>query len=319
MAERDAELEDPAGLQGPLLEYLRPVTPTGSLVDSDPEKLVTSKATPPTVQELDRPHTPGKGIVVELECEDSSDEISSEPTMVSSTECETSYQDRPRTPGRENTGCCFLCGSVRGPDREVAECSTVTQLPASSYVRAPKTPGRDINLSHRDIVFSRKTEMSTASPTVRGDSHRASSPCGFSDSSSSDGRETWVSTGVRAKCPLQGLENMPGLLYEGSRREEEESFSKRKQKRKLKMERWRLKINQRQRSFKRVGASLSCQRRRSPIEERRILHKVWKDGLDEEDARLLHCAYDRLQAQECVSGWVSHTLWTAHPHILFMA
>lgn len=308
--DRDSELEGPYGLQGSLVEYLRPVTPTGIVVDSDPDLPVRSKPTSPVVQELDRPQTPGMGSVVELECEDSTDEVTTEPIRAFSTQLETLYQDRPRTPGRENKNYWTLCNSVEEPDRELG-------LAAASYVRAPKTPGRDIVLSRRDIVYRRKTVMKPTSQTLC-DTHRVSSPCCLSDSSSNSsvGRDPWSSSVcVRAK-PLQGLENMPGLLYEGSWREVEESFLRTKQKKKLKR-RW--KLHQRQRSLKRVGVSLSSHRRRSPTEERRILHTIWKNGLDEEDARLLRCAYDRLQAQDCGLGWINDTLWTPHPHILLVA
>lgn len=307
---RDRELEGPPGLQDPLVEHLRPVTPTGSVVDSDPDLLVRSKPASPTVQEWDRPQTPGMGIAVELGCEDSADEANAEHFIASSTALQTLYQDRPRTPGRENKNCWTLDNCVGEPDRETAECSTLTRLPAASYVRAPKTPGRDIILSQKDIFYRRKH----TSQTLLCDSHRASSPCCISDSDSSDGRESWISSGVRAK-PLQGLENVPGLLYEGSWRERPEAFLKRKEKKKLKR-RW--KPHQRQRSLKRIGGSHYSYRRRSPGEERRILHKVWRDGLDEEDAKLLHCAYDRLHAQSGGLGWIDDALWTPHPHILLV-
>lgn len=307
----DAELEDPASLQGSVVEPLRPVTPTGIVVDSDPDLLLRSKPTSPTVQEMDRPQTPGMGIVFELEPEDSADEGHAEPFTVSSTPLQTFYQDRPRTPGRENRNYWTLCNSVGESDREIADCSTC-RLPAASYVRAPKTPGRNIILSRGEVFYRRKN----TSQTLLCDSHSVSSPCCISDSSSlsSDGRETWSGSGVRAK-PLQGLENMPGRLYEGSWRESEDAFLERKHK-KIKR-RW--KLSQRQRSLKRVGASPSSYRRRSPGEERRVLHKVWEDGLDEEDSELLHWAYDRLQAQACGQGWLNDTLWTPHPHILLVA
>ncbi|KAG7241478.1 hypothetical protein INR49_025679, partial [Caranx melampygus] len=54
-------------------ENLRPLTPTGCLVDSDPDLL--SKPTSPAVEEVERPQTPGKGIVAELESEVSDDTI----------------------------------------------------------------------------------------------------------------------------------------------------------------------------------------------------------------------------------------------------
>lgn len=292
------------------MEHLRPVTPTGSVVDESPDIwLVRSKPTSPAVQELDPPHTPGTGILVELDCA----EGTAEPVLASSTQLETWYQDRPRTPGRESRNCWTFGGSGGEADREMAEGSTLTWLPAASYVRAPKTPGRDIILPQRDTVYNRKTARNPASHTLVCDSHGASSPCRVSDSSSSssDARESWMSSGVCAK-PLRGLENMPGLLCRGSWTETEESFFKRRQRR-LKR-RWRL--HRRLIAARRAGVSRSCRRRRSPSEERRVLHRVWKDGLDEEDARLLCCTYNRLQTEDCGSGWVNDTLWTPHPHIL---
>lgn len=270
--------------------------------------LVRSKPTSPAVQELDPPQTPGTGILVELDCEDSAAEVTAEPVLASSTQLETWYQDRPRTPGRESRNNWTFGGSGGEADREMAEGSTLTWLPAASYVRAPKTPGRDIILSQRDTVYNRKPARNPASHTL------VTSPCCVSDSSSSssDTRESWTSSGVRAK-PLQGLENMPGLLCKGSWTETEDSFLKRRQKR-LKR-RWKL-HQRRLRAAKRAGGSRSRRRCRSPREERRVLHRVWKDGLDEEDARLLRCTYNRLQAEGCGSGWVSDTLWTPHPHIL---
>eukprot|EP00066_Takifugu_rubripes_P024292 XP_011613558.1 PREDICTED: histone-lysine N-methyltransferase SETD1B-A-like [Takifugu rubripes] len=49
--------------------------PVSIVVDSDPDLLLRSKPTSPTVQEMDRPQTPGMGIVFELEPEDSADEL----------------------------------------------------------------------------------------------------------------------------------------------------------------------------------------------------------------------------------------------------
>lgn len=328
------------------VETLRPLTPTGCLVDSDPDLLIRSKPTSPAVEEVERPQTPGRGIVAELEGEDSADKVlslsptSTEHILVASDPVASSHQDRPKTPGREDKSERTLYSLVRAPPtpgRETAmsESSTVMWPTLSSpptvpclsinpYITAPKTPGRDIILPRRAIVHRRKTQMVTTSQPLLCDSHggspiSVSSPCSLSESSSNspDGRGTWISSGVRTK-PLQGLENMPGLLDEDNHRETEKSLLRRKRLRRLKR-RWR--IHQRQRSLKRIAGSLSSHshphRWRSLCEERRILHRVWKEGLDEEDARLLQCAYDRLQAQHNGLGCISDTLWTPHPHILF--
>lgn len=302
--DHDAALEGANGSRRPFVDHLRPVTPTGRVVDSDPDMLVRSKPTSPAALELDPPQTPGTGIPLEAECQDSAEEVATGPILASCTQLETLYQDRPRTPGRENQQDWALCGSVGDADGEMD--AALAWLPAASYVRAPKTPGRDIIWSRRDSGYRRKA-------AINSDSGRAPSPRCLSDSSSGslEAEETWVSSGVRAK-PLQGLENVPGRLCEGSWPETEGSFFKRKQKRCQR--RWRL--HQRHRALQRVGASLSCHRRRSPGEESRILHNVWKDGLDGEDARLLRCAYGRLQAEDCGWGWTGHPVWTPHPHIL---
>jgi len=144
-----------------------------------------------------------------------------------------------------------------------------------------------------------------------------SSPCSLSGSSSdsADEKGRWINSGVKKK-PLQGLENMPGLLEEGNSRETERSSLRRKQWRRLK----RSRIQHRQRSLKRIDGSLPSHsplhRWRSLCKERRILHSVWKEGLDEEDERLLQCAYERLQAQHNGFRWITDTLWIPHPHIL---
>lgn len=344
----DVEMESPVWTVESLhnIETLRPLTPTGCLVDSDPDLLIRSKPTSPAVEEVEQPQTPGRDIVAELEGEDSADKVlslsptSTEHILVASDPVASSHQDRPKTPGREDKSERTLYSSVRAPPtpgRETAmsESSTVMWPTLSSpptvpclsinpYITAPKTPGRDIILPRRAIVHRRKTQMVTTSQPLLCDSHggspiSVSSPCSLSESSSNspDGRGTWISSGVKTK-PLQGLENMLGLLDEDNRRETEKSLLRRKWLRRLKR-RWR--IHQRQRSLKRIAGSLSSHshphRWRSLCEERRILHRVWKEGLDEEDARLLQCAYDRLQAQHNGLGWISDTLWTPHPHILF--
>lgn len=336
----DVEMESPDWMVESLdnVENLRPLTPTGCLADSDQDLLIISKPMSPAVEEEERPQTPGRGIVAELDGDSSADEVlslspaSSELILVPSPPSASLYRDRPRTPGPEDKQEWTLYGSGRAPatpGREMAMSeSNIVMWPTLSsppvipclstnpYITAPKTPGRDIILPRRGVVHRRKTQTQINSPP-HCDSHRGSlmsvcSPCCSSESSSnSEDRR-----GLRTK-PLQGLENVPGLLNEDHRRETEKCALRKKQLRRLKR-RWR--IHHRQRSLKRIDGSPSfhshLQRRRSLCEERRILHRVWKEGLDEEDARLLQCAYDRLQAQYNGLGWISDTLWTPHPHIL---
>ncbi|XP_074525821.1 histone-lysine N-methyltransferase SETD1B-A-like [Halichoeres trimaculatus] len=286
-------------------ETLRPPTPTGFLMDSDPDLLVRSKPASPAMEEPERPPTPGRGIVTELGSEDSAEEVLS--LSVRRTELVhdpllsyPSYQERPRTPGRDDRPRGWtLNSSVR-----VSSPPSVPSL-SNPYITAPKTPGRDIVLFRRAIVHRRKTQMSNLQPLF-WDSLRDSSPSSPSETSSdsADRGDTWISSGVRMK-PLQGLENMPGLLHEENRREK--YLVRRKQWR-----RWRI-----HRSLGRISGPRSSNSRphrwRSDCEERRILHQVWREGLDQEDAWLLQRTYERLQERDDGFGWLSDTRWIPHP------
>ncbi|XP_068461091.1 histone-lysine N-methyltransferase SETD1B-like [Clinocottus analis] len=339
----DVEMESPdwTGESFGNIENLRPLTPTGCFLDSDPDLLIRSKPTSPAEEEVERPQTPGKGIVTELESEDSADEVYS----VSPTGTELnlaprasypSYQDMPKTPGRED-GCGWTqYSSGRAPatpGREITMssgtsvmCPTlccpppVPYLSSNPYITAPNTPGRDITLPQRVIIHRRKTHIVTRFQPPLHDSLGCSpipvsSPRSLSElsSDSADEKGMGINSGVKKK-PLQGLENMPGLLDEGNCRETARPSFRRQQWRRLKS-RWR--IHHRQRSLKRINGSLPSHSHlhkwRSLCEERRILHSVWKEGLDEEDERLLQCAYKRLQVQNNGFGWISDTLWISHP------
>lgn len=321
------------------MENLRPVTPTGCLVDSDPDLLIASKPTSPAVEEVERPLTPGKGIVAELGSEDSADEVLSLSPTISELFLAPPgpfllYQDMPRTPGREDTSGCvqYTAGGVpatAGSEMTIPKDSALIYPPFSSpagisslsrnpYVAAPKTPGRDIILPRRSIVHKRLT-VKTSHPRLCDEFLGVPSPCSLSESSSdtADGGGAWISSGVKAK-PLQGLENIAGLLDDQIRRDTKTSFLRQKQ---WKRQRRRWKSHQQQKSVKRIRGSLFSRSRRrrwrrSVCEERRILHSVWTEGLDEEDARLLQSTYERLQEQDDGFGWLSDTLWIPHPHIL---
>lgn len=322
----DVEMESPEWtVESPdIVENLRPPTPTGCLEESDPDLLIRIKPTSPVVEEMERPQTPGRNIASELSSADEVLALSPVSAELLLVPCELnppSHQERPKTPGRDDKSEWTLQSSGRAPStpgREMMSGSsreiwpTLSNLPSvqcmsvNPYIIPPKTPGRDIILPRRDVVHRRKTQP------------MATSPCSPSDSTSNseDGGVSHIISGMRTK-PLQGLENMPGLLYEDIHRETEKSLSRRKQLRRLRR-RWR--VHQYRRSLTRAAGSLSCHshppRRRSLCEEWRILHRFWEDGLDEEDFRLLQCTYDRLQAEDNGLGWISDALWTHHPHIL---
>ncbi|KAM3867666.1 histone-lysine N-methyltransferase SETD1B-A-like [Diretmus argenteus] len=333
------------------IENLRPLTPTGSLSDSDSVLLIR---TSPAVEEMELPHTPGQVVVVQLDSDDSMDEIislsstSSEPVLSPSepqVSCPAAYQDMPKTPGTEERSgwTPYSSGRVPAtPGRETilsGRSTGMSPLPVPSlsnnvYNRTPQTPGRDIILTRRAVVHRCKTVTAsrrgnTVSPALcdeflRGSPMVASSPCSLSESSveTPGGKDAWISSGVRVK-PLQGLENTLGLLDEENQREAEKSLLRRerwgwqKMMRRRRMRQW-----QRQRSFGRVTSSLSSpshpHRGRSLCEEMSILHGFWKEGLDEEDARLLQVTYEKLQQQDNGLGWLSDTLWIPHPYILVL-
>ncbi|XP_032433451.1 histone-lysine N-methyltransferase SETD1B-A-like [Xiphophorus hellerii] len=321
----------PESVEG--IDDLRPLTPTGSLVDSDPDNLIKSKpASPAPLEEVERPPTPGKGIAAELIDLDS-DEVSEVMSLSPASSdillasfhfpppSYPSFEEKPKTPGREESGgWTYSSMSTIGQTTATFEGNTVFSplrsppdvLPLSSnpYITPPKTPGRDIFLPRRDIVHRRKTQMSL--PLLHDSLHRVSpfpisSPSSLSESSfdSADGNRERIGSGVRTK-PLRGLENMPGL-YNDVKPSSRQKLWRRLRRRK----RARL----RQRLFK--GINWSCQyhrlRRRSQCEEYNILHNICRDGLDEEDARHLQSTYERLQEQDNSAGWLSDTFWIPHP------
>ncbi|XP_029915078.1 histone-lysine N-methyltransferase SETD1B-A-like [Myripristis murdjan] len=347
----DVEVESPEWRMESLDNMERPLTPSGYLIDSDPELPIRHKTTPSAVEVEERPHTPGQGIVAHVETGDCMDELlsfspASSEAALSPSELQVSYtvnEDMPKTPGAEERGRWTPYSSGRAPatpgrETTLSEASTVRSPPLSSplsfqslqsnnlYTSTPRTPGRTTAHQKRARMMTTSQggnvffpllcdESLTGSPIV------VSSPCRLSESSADtpDEKGVWMSAGVRTK-PLQGLENMPGLLHEESRRETERFLLLREQRRWQKMRRKRRKLRQRQRqrSLKRVTASLSSlkgpYRCRSLCEEMRILHSVWKKGLDEEDAGLLHITYERLKQQDNAFGWLSDTIWIHHPY-----
>ncbi|XP_041642937.1 histone-lysine N-methyltransferase SETD1B-A-like [Cheilinus undulatus] len=325
----DVEMESSEWMLEPLenIQNLRPPTPSGYLTDSDPDLLIRSKPTSPAVEEPERPQTPGRGIMDGLESEESANEVLSfSPanteliiTPFDRMQSYPTYQERPKTPGREDRSGWTLQNCVRAPatpgretnmsESSQTKCShiPVPFLSNNPYIAAPKTPGRDIILPQRTIAHRRKTQMMNLQLVSD------SSPCSPSESSSdsSERRAMWTSPGVRMK-PLQGLENMPGLLAEENRRDADKVLLRGKHLRRLKRT-----IYKRHRSLKRISGPCSSYSRphrwRSLSEEKRILHWVWKKGLDEEDARLLQCTYEKLQEQDNGFGWLSDILWIPHP------
>lgn len=285
-----------------IAQHLRPLTPTGSLREGDPDLLIRTKPAPPAAEEMERPQTPGRGLMSELSSADeapTASPLSAELLSLPSELNPSPIQEWPKTPGRDEKIEWTLPSTGRAPStpgREMmsggcveiwpmlSDQPSVQNLSVTPYMIPPKTPGRDIDLLWRDGFHRRKTQVASTS----------SSDC--------DDEVKHVVSSLRTK-PLQGLENMPGLLHKYNRKE--------------RGMRKRLRRRRRHRSLAAPLCSDARPLRRRPLcEERRLLHWFWKKGLDEEDFRLLQCVYDRLQAQDDGLGWISDTLWTYHPHIL---
>lgn len=318
----DVGLRRPEWTAEPL--NLRPLTPSGCLEDSDPDNLIEIKPASPAVE---RPPTPGKGIVADLvgaDSDEASEVFSLSPAgseVLASDFLPASsslYEEKPKTPGREDRNVQGIITS-EGSTVCLPFSSPPHVLPPSSnlYITPPKTPGRDIFSPQKDVVHKRKTK--TTSTSSKSSLHNnclrvspipVSSPRSLSGSSSdsADGSDVTMTSGVRTK-PLQGLENMPDLL------DEENSLLRQKLWRRLKR---RTRARHRRRLFQGFSCSLSSKQRlhRCRCEEKKILHSVWKEGLDEEDARLLLFTYEKLHEQGVGVGWLSDTRWIPHPHIL---
>ncbi|XP_034025318.1 histone-lysine N-methyltransferase SETD1B-A-like [Thalassophryne amazonica] len=279
-----------------MVESLRPLTPTGYLADSEPDLPLRNKAPSPAAageEEEEHPHTPGRGTVDEVDSEVFTDEHLSHCSANSELALTPSYpsdQDVPRTPGTDERYGWTEYTSTRGPASPDQEATSTVPCPPSSsilYICAPKTPGRDFVLPSRSM-------MTSEAPLCDED------PLG------------WMGSGR----PLQGLENVPGLLDEDKTSETNKILVQqglRTLQRRWNIQKWQ-QLNARVGHYGHSRFS-SCQlsRARSVCEEARILHSVWKDGLDEEDARLLKSTYRRLTLHKKNLSWLKGTIWKHHP------
>ncbi|XP_072289965.1 histone-lysine N-methyltransferase SETD1B-A-like [Eucyclogobius newberryi] len=310
-------------------EIMRPPTPTGYLADSDPD-LLRSKPTSPAEEEVERPRTPGRGILSELGSEES--DVSDSHVLFPCT-CVSAlpemqlphslYQDVPVIRGVEKRCGFYRHASIKAPatpGRDMLDSSSPVTSPlrlgSNAYMRAPKTPGRDIILPRRSIVHQRKAQIT--STLLAGCSPISLSPSSSLSEYWSDSAEDRSIQGRPNVRPLQGLENVPGLLEEENHRGVKRSLRRQKElkKRKWRVQQWQKSLN----GFCGVRpVAVGGHRWRTHYEERRILHSVWKEGLDEEDVKLLRCTYERLQEQDNGLGWLSDTLWIPHPYILYMS
>uniref|UniRef100_A0A8C2IWM2 SET domain containing 1B, histone lysine methyltransferase b n=1 Tax=Cyprinus carpio TaxID=7962 RepID=A0A8C2IWM2_CYPCA len=130
-------------------ENLRPITPTGSLSDSDPEMELGRRFSPPTIEEVELPHTPGGC----LEMEETEDHIlpPGPPTPLPAPPSPTGIQELPSSP-------VYHCPPLH--------------LSYPTYEEIPKTPGR-VNGPHQMYHFERIIPSGLLQET----SLRKGSPC----------------------------------------------------------------------------------------------------------------------------------------------
>nr|XP_021327801.1 histone-lysine N-methyltransferase SETD1B isoform X1 [Danio rerio] len=154
-------LEDPV--------HLRPITPTGFLSDSDPDIEMGRKFSPPAIEEVDLPHTPGR--CLELEDDENNILPPGPPTPLPPPPSPTGikelpssplyygipllssypgYEEIPKTPGRVNDpGFVFHSERITPPQ----EPSRTLESPCNPFLSSfadsgiPRTPGRDMSLS----------------------------------------------------------------------------------------------------------------------------------------------------------------------------
>uniref|UniRef100_A0A9J7XPS4 SET domain containing 1B, histone lysine methyltransferase b n=1 Tax=Cyprinus carpio carpio TaxID=630221 RepID=A0A9J7XPS4_CYPCA len=165
-------------------ENLRPITPTGSLSDIDPDMELGRRFSPPTIEEVELPHTPGGC----LEMEETEDHIlppgpptplPPPPSPKGIQELPSSpiyhcpllpslyptYEEIPKTPGRVNGARHVYHSEGITPagllqetsPRMGSPCNPVLSPCADSGI--PRTPGRDMSLSppvqtHRELWAS---------------------------------------------------------------------------------------------------------------------------------------------------------------------
>lgn len=157
-------------------ENLRPITPTGSLSDSDPEMELGRRLSPPAVVVVELPHTPG-GCLEMYEPEDHvlppgpPTPLPPPPSPTGTRELPCSplydcpplplsylvYEERPKTPGRMN-GPAHIYDSegMTSSGFQIVNplCFPNTSPCADGGI--PRTPGRDMSpsppvLNHRDM------------------------------------------------------------------------------------------------------------------------------------------------------------------------
>ncbi|XP_059359414.1 histone-lysine N-methyltransferase SETD1B-A [Carassius carassius] len=165
-------------------ENLRPITPTGSLSDTDSDMELGRRFSPPTIEEVELPHTPGGCLEME-ETEDhilppgpptplppppsptgvqelSSSPIYHCPPLASSY---PTYEEIPKTPGRVNGARHVYHSEGITPAGLLQETSLRMGSPCNPVLspcadsRIPRTPGRDMSLSppvrtHRELWAS---------------------------------------------------------------------------------------------------------------------------------------------------------------------
>ncbi|KAM6954470.1 histone-lysine N-methyltransferase SETD1B-A-like [Aplochiton taeniatus] len=320
---------------------LRPLTPTGSMEDSDPDILLRRRLSPPPAVEEERPQTPGRGVA--LAGLQESDEDFLDPHILALPQLRRPpsprprsrccpypvYRDVPRTPGREERGVWTPHSALRVPATPGRDTSpsegtpplsspfSLPSLSAKRYPRPPHTPGRSFDCSRRTFQNLQN----------RNRNHRFFHSGRF---------RVGVALSHRRRCralspwqPGDGeldrdcyvVVSSPSSLSKSSSLD---PSSPRHTWPSPEAPSWggaelSLGPGTREQELLQVlnGKENHQGDCRSGPGEVSVLHHVWEKGLDEEDARLLQATYESLLQQDNSFSWLSDTLWVPHPHILY--
>ncbi|XP_030621543.1 histone-lysine N-methyltransferase SETD1B-A [Chanos chanos] len=182
-SDEELETQSENNYDGPLItmetvedsENLRPLTPTGTLADSDPDVQLSHRLPSPAVEMVERPQTPGRGLELEEpRCHFLSpapltplppppsptgiEDLPSSPVYLCPplSSSYTAFDETPKTPGRVNSPEPHQ-DSLLLPECITRSCLgpcpgsplTLCQPPPSPHASSgiPKTPGRDMGLS----------------------------------------------------------------------------------------------------------------------------------------------------------------------------
>ncbi|XP_051950703.1 histone-lysine N-methyltransferase SETD1B [Xyrauchen texanus] len=332
-------------------ENLRPITPTGSLSDSDPE--MELRFSPPVLEMVELPHTPGGC----LELEEAEEHVlppgpptplppPPSPTGHQELPCSTLYQcppfpfsypayeETPKTPGRVNgSGHIYdseVIGSLLSPSNPL--------LSSCADSGIPRTPGRDLSpsspvLNHREINFQ---ERDLLHPHNSGfaQSHSQTDNLGIDNGHlHSDHRRIAHLDKAHFKRRRERLK-MKRRMIEFQRNRNSmnthpsahqvlgplDHVSDIRTEHMLPEDQKKMPLQESSCLWRRWGESLPQSSThylifppRSERQEKLVLHAVWTKGVNEEEIGHLKSTYEKLLLEDNECEWLSSTRWIPHP------